>query len=56
MNLLRVAFAILCLCAGIYANRQVENVTFTDMQGKSHDLHAILETGKYIYAHFSFHD
>ncbi len=35
-------------------SQQIGNAQFTDMNGKSYDLHEVCESGKHVLIHFTF--
>ncbi len=45
-------FFIFTFFASVFS--QIENVKFTDLKGRSYDLHQLLESGKYVYVYMTF--
>ncbi len=47
---------ILLFSGAICFSQRINNVQFTDMNGKSYDLYEVLESGKHVLCHFSFNN
>ena len=54
MNRVLKASAIIMCFTLLGFSQTIDNVQFTDMNGKSYDLYQVLESGKHVLCHFTF--
>lgn len=54
MNFFTKVSVVFLTFIGIGFSQTIKNVTFMDITGKSYDLHALLDQGKYVCCHFMY--